>query len=80
MVRNGCIGKDPGALDPCCEAAVCGGFAFVCVRRGRVLSRSKTAGDVRRIFRSHGAEEYRVVANRIANTLSKKSVMRAAGP
>lgn len=38
----------------------------------------RTAGEMRRMLSRSGAEEYSVVANRIAMTLSRKSVIRDA--
>jgi hypothetical protein len=54
-----------------------GGLAFL-VRGGDINRRNRT-GETRRMFSSHGADEYAVVANKIARTLRRKSVKRAAG-
>lgn len=55
-----------------------GGFAF-CWGRGRdELNRTSRAGDTMRVIRSHGAEEYTVVANRMPVTFSRKSTTSAA--
>ena len=41
---------------------------------------SSTAGTIRSKFSNAGAEEYAVVAKRMAPTLSRKSASKAAGP
>jgi hypothetical protein len=79
VVRNGRTGNGSRSLEealfeisslPDIER---GGFAF-CVFRGFFgLSRSKTAGEARRIFKRTDVEEYMVNENRIAPTLRRKS-------
>ena len=54
-----------------------GGFDFCWGRDREELRRIRAAGEARRTLRSKGAEEYKVVAKRIANTLIRKSVTRA---
>lgn len=43
------------------------------------MRKRSTAGEIRKILRSTGAEEYAVVANKIARTLRIKSVKSPAG-
>jgi hypothetical protein len=50
------------------------------VRRLGLVRRRSTAGETRKMLRRSGAEEYAVVANKMARTLRRKSVTSAAGP
>lgn len=78
------MGRDSGKAVACFESSFPaladwrGGFVLTGVR-GRFVERSiSRAGDIRRRLRRRGAEEYKVVANKIASTLSRKSTRRAA--
>lgn len=57
-----------------------GGLAFETVRWLCRVRKSRTAGETRKMLRRRGADEYAVVANRMARTLRMKSVAIAAGP
>ena len=87
VVRKGWIGKVAGWFETSCgfsEASFSavlgwrGGLAF-CWPRGReVLKSTKMAGEATRRFSSNGADEYKVVANRMPVTFSRKSTASAA--
>lgn len=57
-----------------------GVLAFWGVRRPFRVRNRRTAGEMRKMLRRSGAEEYAVVANKMASTLRMKSVASAAGP
>jgi hypothetical protein len=49
-------------------------------RNGELLSsKSSTAGVMRNMFNPNGADEYNVMAKRIAETFSRKSAVAATG-
>lgn len=53
---------------------------FLVCASGLEKSEIRAAGRIRSRLSSVGADEYAVVAKRIAQTLSKKSARKAAGP
>lgn len=88
VVRNEWIGRDSVCFGASCDLLEAsssaldwrGGFAFCCVRGRDELRRTRKAGEATRIFRSNGAEEYSVVANKMPVTFNRKSTTRAAVP
>lgn len=82
VVKNGWMGK------ACCSSwevsflalDLRGGLAFWGVRKLFLVRNKRIAGETRNMLRRSGAEEYAVVANKMASTLRMKSVASAAGP